>query len=283
MTVTDALSRASARQMSSDTESISRQLPFFQWALWYARRGVAVLPLDGKAPRTTHGVKDASSDPAVVAGWWQRWPTANVGIAVGPGEVVVDVDTRHNGEALLLELAAGPLPRTRTARTGGGGWHLWFSDPDPAELRGRLGARSGVDLKKLGGYVVAPPSIHPDTGRAYRWVTDPRLELAQLPACLRRHGLRPQAPTVAPASPCRGDVSRRLQAWLAKRPPAVSGQHGHDHTFATALNVLRLADGDVDAAFAALRVWNLTCQPPWSERDLARKLQQAALSFGRTA
>src|ERR1700726_4487587 len=48
-----------------------------------------------KHPRTTHGLSEASTDLDVIAAWWSKWPTANVGIRCGaPGPLVIDVDDR---------------------------------------------------------------------------------------------------------------------------------------------------------------------------------------------
>ncbi len=64
--------------------------------------------------------------------------------------------------------------------------------------------------------------------------------------------------------------------WLAKHGPAYSGQFGHTHTYTAAL---ALVDGfglDQQTALDLLREWNTSCVPPWSERDLVRKIQQAS-------
>lgn len=63
--------------------------------------------------------------------------------------------------------------------------------------------------------------------------------------------------------------------WLSNHGPAISGSDGHTHTFRAAL---ALVDGfalDDDTALRLLQEWNQTCAPPWSERDLIRKIQQA--------
>ena len=70
---------------------------FYEAAITYINQGFAVFPLQvkGKKPLTTHGVKDASKDPAVIKGWWQTWPQANIGIATGQisgGLCVIDMD-----------------------------------------------------------------------------------------------------------------------------------------------------------------------------------------------
>ena len=54
----------------------------------------------------------------------------------------------------------------------------------------------GIDLKTTGCYVVAPPSIHPDTGRQYQWelgLGPDEVELAPVPAWLL--GKKIMAPT----------------------------------------------------------------------------------------
>ena len=51
---------------------------------------------------------------------------------------------------------------------GDGGVHIFYRVPQGATLGcGTLGA--GVDIIVPGKYGVIPPSIHPDTGRAYCW------------------------------------------------------------------------------------------------------------------
>ena len=70
---------------------------FYEAAITYINQGFSIFPLQvkGKKPLTTHGVKDASKDPAVIKGWWQQWPQANIGIATGQvsgGLCVIDMD-----------------------------------------------------------------------------------------------------------------------------------------------------------------------------------------------
>jgi hypothetical protein len=54
----------------------------------------------GKHPLTPHGLKDASSDPAQLTGWWRRWPQANIGLVTGELAEVLDVDGRPGRMAL---------------------------------------------------------------------------------------------------------------------------------------------------------------------------------------
>jgi hypothetical protein len=165
-------------------------------ALTLAARGKTVFPVQprGKIPLTSHGCKDASTDPAIVRSWWTTWPTANIGLATGPasGVFVLDIDGLE-GEASLkaLEMEHGHLPPTVEAITGGGGRHLFFRWPAGMEISnsaGRLGL--GLDVRGRGGYVVAPPSIHP-SGKGYAWSVDAVQEPADAPRWLLDLIIRP--------------------------------------------------------------------------------------------
>ena len=140
-------------------------------ALEYVAIGTPVFPLRprSKMPATSHGFKDASTDLEQVRTWWEQTPDANIGLSVGDaGWLVIDVDGLQ-GMRTFEELTAllGDLPETRKHKTGRleGGYHLIFRRPCGIELPGKLGPN--VDLKRDGGYIVAPPSIHPDSGAPY--------------------------------------------------------------------------------------------------------------------
>lgn len=144
-----------------------------EYALFYAWMGWPVLAVAnrGKAPLTKHGVKDATTDPAVIRHWWKQWPDANIGIAMGQvaGVWCLDIDPRNGGDASLDALIdrLGLLPDTIEALTGGGGRHIIFRYPDGTRIPKRKLA-DGIDLISDGGYILVEPSIHP-SGTAYTW------------------------------------------------------------------------------------------------------------------
>ena len=72
------------------------------------------------------------------------------------------------------------------------------------------------------------------------------------------------------------NVIERARRYVAKCPPAVSGQGGHNSTFhVAAVLVHGFALGEADA-LALLGEWNRSCLPPWSESDLRHKITSAA-------
>lgn len=149
-------------------------------AVAYARRGWAVFALKprSKEPATTHGVKDATTDAEAVDEWWTEHPRCNIGIAMGSasgGLVAIDVDVDEaagkDGMATLRswERDHGELPETASTITGRGGSHILYR-MDGA--RNSVNQDAGVDVRGEGGYIVAPPSVHPNGGR-YEWEYDP--------------------------------------------------------------------------------------------------------------
>ena len=106
--------------------------------------------------------------------WWQKWPDANIGLATGKasGFFVLDVDPRHGGKESLQKLVKknGILPKTLASSTGGGGYHLFFNEPE-IRVGNRANILPGLDIRGDGGYIVAPPSFH-KSGMQYSWIKD---------------------------------------------------------------------------------------------------------------
>ena len=153
---------------------------FLNAAIEYAGKGMAVFPLKprDKKPLTKHGVNDATTDFDTITKWWKKNPNANIGIACGQisgGLLVIDLDERANGVSGFdslheWESEHGELPETARTITGKGGSHILYR-VDHKE-NNRVDLLEGVDVRSDGGYIVAPPSIHPN-GNRYEWEYDP--------------------------------------------------------------------------------------------------------------
>ena len=142
--------------------------------------GWGLIPLHGKKP-----FENA----------WQQWcekkrplnPNdykngSNAGIPGGPanGVIVLDIDDLEKFKTMMKERGWN-LPTTRIHETGRGLPHFVYEYPKNGheygctsvkDPDGEVDPASGkvktvFDIKGLGGQVVAPGSIHPDTGKPY--------------------------------------------------------------------------------------------------------------------
>lgn len=262
-------------------------------ALKYALRGFRVLPLNGiragvctcgdtdcrspgKHPLTPHGATEASSDEMTIRGWWSKWPTANIGLAMGDaGCIALDVDTRNLGhlswDALIH--ANGALPETPTQRSGNG-WHYLVRIDAEAVKRCRGKLAPGIDVK-ANGYIVAEPSIH-HSGRRYAW--DDGLDLlagftpARAPVWLERMLMEPADTGAAPSSPNLGNYTLPVQ--LAEAADALTVLDAEDYHQWIEAGMALHATGLGDLAY---QVW-----VEWSGRSgkFDHKVQRAKwLSF----
>ena len=235
-------------------------------ALAYAAKGWHVLPVKrDKTPYTQHGVKDATTDAALVRTWWQRWPSANIGLATGAsGLVVIDIDAKHGARGwdswpeLWHELGASE-PDTLYCETPTGGGHAYYVAAETFSAKvGKLG--DGLDIRSGNSYVLAPPSIHPNGG-AYGWAMG-TTEIAPLPAPLaqRMRDLAHQAPERVETD---GDGVREGQ---------------RNATLASYAGALRRQGVGIEPLTAALLALNATqCKPPLSEsevRSIAKSVGQ---------
>lgn len=147
-------------------------------ALDLIEQGFHIIPIlpGEKRPAWGKWTEKATTDPEFATQWWTAQPTHGVGIATGhDGVFVIDEDIANGktGDDTMrrLEQEHGELPATLTTRTGSGGRHRFLRAPDGIEIRNDAGKRlgPGVDIRGVGGQVVAPPTPHPN-GNAYTWV-----------------------------------------------------------------------------------------------------------------
>lgn len=152
------------------------------------RKGAAC-PRPAKHPMFSGWQMKASTNVKVLASWFEKYPTANVGIATGRGfGVVVDLDPRNECHLALAQMKRreGALPDTLTANTGGGGEHRVFAYPEGLSVHNdglpalKPYKKLGVDVKGDGGFIVVEPSVHYSGGR-YEWAAPldaPRADLS---------------------------------------------------------------------------------------------------------
>lgn len=232
-------------------------------ALTYAGRGWAIFPLRGKVPAISKakggsGFLDATTNESQIRAWWSEHPNADIGIATqASGLLVLDVDERNGGDVSLaaLETKYGALSQTPECITGSGGRHIYFKAPEPDQVQRKSAALGeGLDLPP---YVVAPPSVHPATGRSYEW----------------DGALHPDDIAKAAAPPWLIDVA---QSSLTKKSNRFDDEslilEGNRNSTLTSLGGSMIRAGiSASGIRAALLAENaMRCSPPLSESEVLR-------------
>lgn len=102
----------------------------------------------------------------------------NVGVRLTAEFLVLDVDPKNmlEGRDTLAEFLANgdasPVHAAPTVRSGSGGLHYYMRKPADLAIRDSLPEYPGLEFKTVGRQMVAPGSVHPDTGAHYVWVED---------------------------------------------------------------------------------------------------------------
>jgi hypothetical protein len=247
----------------------------FDAARDYAERGLPIIPLRGKVPAIRRWQEFIATEIALR--FWFGTHRCNIGLRTGEsGYVVLDTDTP---EAERWVTAHCPVTPMQTI-TGSGTRHHYYGRPPQEEVRNKqaLHGIDGLDVRGHGGFIVVPPSIHPETGNPYAWSGEFRHPsgLPEFsPAWVyqeTRH--RVQSVVVLPDDP--GRLLDRGRCYVAKFERAISGKNGHTTTLKSAFKILRFVGFNYDLAWHLMLHYNATrCDPPWLEIDLKRKLDEA--------
>lgn len=202
-----------------------------RWAAFYRSRGFNPLPSRTDAKRPLVRFADLWEKP-LPAGAFDRFETSNVQVMTGRrwGLLVIDLDGPEAAERFD---AMGPVPPTWASHSGGGGRHLWFAVPTEGRPLPKAflwrgdGGHSAIERLCDRSLILAPPSIHPKTGRRYRWLDKRRSPLgmgkpAPCPAWVLQ--LAPEAARVEPivsapvaARPSRSAPGRAPGPWIPWR------------------------------------------------------------------
>lgn len=238
-----------------------------EWALHYAEMGLAVFPLAcrDKVPAVVDGCKAATTERTTIERWWDKNPQYNIGIATGnksSGLVVIDLDVDKNkgidGYDVLRDWQNkhGKLPETWQSITGRGGYHYFYKDA--IVHSNRVGLYEGVDIRGEGGYIVAPPSVHPN-GNIYEWEQGPEeYEIAQVDNIVNDF--------------LKGEKQRRDSEHKTNfKVPELIPEGKRVDTIVRLIASLRTKGLDDDAIKAAVRVENeKRCNPPLKEKELEK-------------
>ena len=153
---------------------------------------IPIIPGEKRPPFSWKEYQDRLPTEQEITEWYEQCPEAGVAIITGSisGLVVVDID---NPEAKQeLEERFGPLPETLFGHTSKG-QHYYFRHPGNVHCKtcSGLSGIEGLDIRGDGGYIIAPPTVHPD-GTVYTWEGEFDVDrIAELPASLLEQITKP--------------------------------------------------------------------------------------------
>ncbi len=142
----------------------------YEWAKLYLELGWPVVPTKKGSKRPALPWKKFQlrrTKSQELEAWFKNKDVTQVGIGLVTGElsgvVVIDLDS-YKKKAVELQIDS-PVK----VKTGRGGTHHYFS-VSGGNVRNSVNAEIAVDVRAAGGFVVLPPTIHPETGKAYEWI-----------------------------------------------------------------------------------------------------------------
>jgi hypothetical protein len=159
------------------------------WADLYRSYGLAVIPAvlsaDGKKKHPAGRWQEFQENgiPQAVHDKWFDGPSKLMGFLTGKacfdpdtGLVVIDVDIKDGKrgdltwQAWLTVHNHGMQIETWIARTGSGGLHYYFKAPVGRLPHNTQETIDGIDVRGVGGFIMAPPSPHYIPGTEYEWM-----------------------------------------------------------------------------------------------------------------
>lgn len=237
-------------------------------AVAYAEMGLALIPLKarGKEPCIKGGSTKATANVEQVRNHWLRHPDHNIGIVCGDvsdGLVAIDIDRKGDvdGWDFVNEFEMeSPLPEAPMVRTGSGGNHLLMRFP--GKVINRQNAELGIDIRGHNGYVVAPPSIHPN-GSTYEWVKAPW----EVPIPVADEAARRFLDAVTP---------KQADGERLSMPDVIHEGEGRDNALYKLACSQRANNLPYETALVTVMDYNQRCcVPPMPERVVRQKVDSA--------
>lgn len=152
------------------------------------------LPPGSKGPKLPNWVRFCYALPSSEdRRRFSRLTAAGIGICtgfpVGDDLQLIAIDIDVDGDA--FDRISSALPFSPMVKVGAKGATLFFLADRRIRSRAYSDANGNrlLDLKAKGGQVAVPPTVHPDIGRPYVWLSDP-VPLAELPVLALDHFTR---------------------------------------------------------------------------------------------
>lgn len=118
---------------------------FVEHARRYAELGWALIPLNGKVPRSRQWQQAAPEPPELVAGKWSHWGRQHgIGVNLGASGLAVLEDDTAEGRAKIVELLGEVLAAAPIVESGGRSQHRYYPG---RRLRERVPGRARAALR----------------------------------------------------------------------------------------------------------------------------------------
>ena len=169
------------------TDDIPADNTALGWALYYYELGLSIVPiapgtkwpgLEPGKPMRWKPYQAERPDKVQLARWFGDPRHRDCGLGLITGEIsgrifAIDVDVGPGKTGAedwdALQLRHGDVVTWR-ARSGGGGNHWFFRAPEGLRTKSAKGVIGPhVDVRGDGGFLVLPPTVHPN-GRRYEWL-----------------------------------------------------------------------------------------------------------------
>lgn len=246
-----------------------------QIALMWAEEGFPVFPCRplSKIPATANGFHAATTDFDQIDKWWKENPDYNPAFCpdrVGLG--VIDLDPPE-GEANWAKVQAEhePAPETYTVTTPRGGKHLYFRGQLAMSVGKTKGRRiaPNIDTRGVGSYVLLPGAQTAE-GPYTVSIDVPFAELPSwiVPLVARREVSHAVADINLDTPEAIERATQLLHNLVKAGDVAISGQGGNNRTYALACELFNLGLSAFTVRKMMGEIWNLHCQPPWSDEEL---------------
>ena len=213
----------------------------------YVDSGWSVLPVrpEEKRPYMTNWLQytKTRAPKATVDNWFTNLTGAGVGVVTGRISNMVVLDIEHDCPYPIEDLLKR-YPTQMIARSGGGGYHLFYQYPtNQSRVSNRVRIFEGADLRADGGFIVLPPTMHP-SGSRYEWIK--RGPLGAFPVALLELQAQPKV---------QGD------GWITEALRGVS-EGGRNDTCARLAGYFFKKGMNADIVEALLLDWNERNEPP---------------------
>lgn len=139
----------------------------------YVSSGWSILPVkpEEKRPYMTNWLQytRTRAKEETVNNWFRSLSGAGVGVITGKISNIIVLDIENYCKISIEELLK-KYPTQMYSKTGSGGYHLFYQYPQGVtKVSNRVGLFDGADLRADGGFIVLPPTRHPN-GNQYEWI-----------------------------------------------------------------------------------------------------------------